>query len=278
MENIKDKSWDLTILFDGFDDERFLAKMSEVNSLAEKIINLAKSIEEIPSENAVKEYILLSEKFNDAVSEVMLYSSLRNSTDTSDSEALSYMGKIMTSLSTVAAPLAKIAKIIGSYGNLIEIIDNNEELHNYRYLLENLKRDNKYLLGDGEEAVFAKMNISGAGAWSDLHSALTSSVKANFRGEEIPLSSVRNLAYSANREVRREAYEAELACYDKIKDSVAYALNSIKLQVINECKMRGYESPLAKTLHTSRMKRETLDALIGAMEEYMPHFRKYLKR
>lgn len=81
----------------------------------------------------------------------------------------------------------------------------------------------------------------------------------------------------SSREERKAAYEAELACYDKIKDSVAYALNSIKMQDISECELRGFASPLAKTLYYARMKEETLNALLEAMTEYMPQFWRYLR-
>ena len=64
-----------------------------------------------------------------------------------------------------------------------------------------------------------------------------------YNGGVTNLSAIRNLAYDPDPAVRKSAYEAELACYDKIKDSVAFALNSIKLQVINECQVRGYASP-----------------------------------
>jgi pepF/M3 family oligoendopeptidase len=121
------------------------------------------------------------------------------------------------------------------------------------------------------------MNISGASAWSDLQSSLTSSVTVDYRGEQIPLSSARNLAYDKDPAVRRAAYEAELAAYPKIRDAVAFALCSIKLQTISECELRGYASPLDKALYGARMKRETLDALLSAMEEYLPVFRKYLR-
>ena len=68
-----------------------------------------------------------------------------------------------------------------------------------------------------------------------------------------------------------------LNAYPKIDTSVAFALNSIKLQVINEANRRGYASPLDKALDNSAMKRETLEALLTAMQEYMPAFRKYLR-
>ena len=58
---------------------------------------------------------------------------------------------------------------------------------------------------------------------------------------------------------------------------MAFALNSIKLETISDCQLRGYASPLDRTLEKSDMKRETLDAMLGAMEEYMPKFRQYLR-
>ena len=123
----------------------------------------------------------------------------------------------------------------------------------------------------------AKLKLSGGNAWSDLHSYITSTVPVSYRGQTINLSAVRNLAYDPDPQIRKDAYEAEIACYDRIKDSAAFALNSIKLETLSDCELRGYASPLDKTLHTSRMKRETLDALLSAMEEYMPVFHRYLK-
>ena len=64
-----------------------------------------------------------------------------------------------------------------------------------------------------------------------------------YRGETTNLSSIRNLAYDPDPAVRKDAYEAEIACYDAIKEPVAHALNAIKLETISQCQLRGYESP-----------------------------------
>jgi pepF/M3 family oligoendopeptidase len=106
---------------------------------------------------------------------------------------------------------------------------------------------------------------------------LTSTVPVTDRGETINLSTVRNLAYDADPQVRKDAYEAEIACYDRIRDAVAFALNSIKLETISDCELRGYESPLARTLKHSHMERSTLDAMFAAIDAYLPKFWKYLK-
>ena len=119
--------------------------------------------------------------------------------------------------------------------------------------------------------------MSGSSAWSDLQEYLTSTVPVSYNGGTTNLSAIRNLAYDPDPAVRKAAYEAELSCYDRIKDAVAFALNSIKLETISDCQLRGYASPLDRTLEKSDMKRETLDAMLGAMEEYMPKFRQYLR-
>ena len=271
------KEWNLDILYTGFDDPKYSEDIELVTKEIEALNVLAGGIANMDEATLVSEYVAISEKLNLLASKVGIFASLNYSANTKNTEAASALGRLMGMLSATAAPSTKISQAIAGISDLEAIIAGNPALAEYRYMLSNIQRDSKHLLSDKEEALFAKMNISGAGAWSDLHSSLTSSVTATVDGKEMPLSSVRNLAYSPDPETRKKAYEAELACYDKIKDSVAFALNSIKLQVLNECEMRGYESPLAKTLYTSRMKQETLDALLSAMEEYMPVFRRYLK-
>jgi len=74
-----------------------------------------------------------------------------------------------------------------------------------------------------------------------------------------------------------DAYIAELKAYEKIKDPISYSLNNIKTQVNTICELRGYESPLAMTLMQSKMKKETLDAMLEAIREALPSFHKYLR-
>ena len=91
------------------------------------------------------------------------------------------------------------------------------------------------------------------------------------------LSAIRNLAYDPDPQVRKDAYEAEIACYRQIEAPVAFALNSIKLETLTDCQLKGYESPLARTLKGAHLEQQTLDAMLGAMDEYLPKFWQYLK-
>ena len=270
-------TWNLNILYNGFDDERFTADTKLLDEQIKALEALAEKAKEMDSLTLIRECISINNDLAFTANKLFIYSNLRYSANTADSDAASIMGVLMGKMSATASPAAALNKMIAAIENLEELISENEDLREYEFYLTNIKDSSKHLLTDAEESLFAEMNISGASAWSDLQSSLTSTLKVDYRGEKITLPAVRNLAYEADADVRRDAYEAELASYDQIKTATAFALNSIKQQVISESSRRGYASPLDKALSDSRMTRETLDALISAMEDYMPAFRKYLK-
>ena len=271
------KTWDLSILYNGFDDPKFAADMAEFDKCIEEVIASVEKLEGLSPVELLTQHITLETKLSSLAERLFIYANLRYSANTADAQAASTMGVLMGKLSATAAPSAAINKVIAKIENIEEIIEQNELLKEHSYRILNIVKNSKHLLSDAEEALFAQMDISGATAWSDLQSNLTSSLKVNYNGEDITLSSVRNLAYDPDPAIRKAAYEAELAAYPQIETSVAFALNSIKLQVLGEAARRGYASPLAKALDNSAMKQETLDALLTAMNEYMPAFRKYLR-
>lgn len=268
--------WDLGILYDSFDSDEYRSDLASLDDSRGELSKLAEGAAALADEELLKAYVALSEELSSLTGKLYIYASLRYSADTADAEAASVMGRLMDKLGRTAASDTVLNQRIAAIGDLDAAID-RAELGEYRYFLNNIKRDSKYLLSDREEALFAKLNISGASSWENLQSTLTSTVKVDYRGEKITLSAARNLAYDPSASVRRDAYEAELKCYENIKDSVAFALNSITLQVLNECDVRGYASPLDRSLYKSRMKKETLDALLSAIEEYLPHFHRYLR-
>ena len=271
------KQWDLSILYNGFDTPEFKADMAAFDAAIAEVIAFSSNLSSVTAEEILLGYIESSTRLSSLAEKLIIYANLRYSANTADTEAASTMGVLMGKLSATAAPSAAVNKAIAKIENIEQIIEKNEILKEHSYLLLNIVKDSKHLLTDAEESLFSEMNISGATAWSDLQSNLTSSLKVDYKGETITLSGVRNLAYDPDPEVRRAAFEAELAAYPKIETATAFALNSIKLQVINEAARRGYASPLAKALDNSAMKQETLDALLTAMQEYMPVFRKYLR-
>ena len=269
--------WNLEPIYKGFDDPAFEADLTALKEKVAAFAAFTEKLAETDPAEGLRSGITQEEVIQSVAMKLAEYASLRQAADTKNPEAGSQLGRVMAVLSGVAAPMAAFESWASRLPNLMELVKTDDSLKDYEFLFANMADSSRYLLPGVGEAVMAKMSLSGGNAWSDLQQYLTSTVPVSYRGTTTNLSAIRNLAYDPDQQVRKEAYEAEIACYDRIKDAVAYALNSIKLETISDCQLRGYESPLARTLKQSHMERATLDAMLSAMEEYSPKFWQYLK-
>lgn len=269
--------WSLDALYLGFEDPKYLADREKLTQLCTELNALVPQLDSMSPAEALHKALCLQEEITVLSSLLGGYAHLRSAANARDSEAVSHAGQLQAVAGTVAGANAAIEAYIAGIENLNDVLVSDPLLEEYRYRLESIKADSRYLLSAREEEILARMEISGGSAWSQQQGQLTSNVVVDYEGGKTNLSAIRNMAYDPNPAVRKSAYEAELACYPKISDAVAFSLNSIKLQVINTCELRGYESPLDQTLQRSRMKRETLDALLSAMEDYLPRFWEYLR-
>ena len=269
--------WNLEPIYKGFDDPAFARDYEALKALVQKLKTFSGELEGMEPLAGLTRGVALSEELTDLVNKLAEYASLRQSADTRDQEAGSQMGRIMALYSDTAAPLAAFSQWASSQENLEALVAGDENLRDYAYYFENVKKSSRYLLPGMGEEIMARMELSGGSAWADLHSYITSTLPVKYRDKTINLSAVRNLAYDDDAQVRKDAYEAELAAYPAIRDSAAFALNSIKLETISDCKLRGYTSPLDRTLENSHMEKKTLTAMLEAMDEYLPKFWQYLK-
>ena len=269
--------WNLDVIYRGFDDPAFAADMEKLEKLVKDYAAFAGKLDEQAPLDGLKKGIALEEALTVLTAKLGEYASLRQSVNTRDAEAGSRLGQVMQRISGAAGAQAQWREWVSKIPDLMVLVAGDETLKDYTFLFESLLRNSTHLLGSLGEQISARLSMSGSSAWSDLQGYLTSTVPVSYNGGTTNLSAIRNLAYDPDPAVRKAAYEAELSCYDRIKDSVAFALNSIKLETISDCQLRGYGSPLDRTLEQSDMKRQTLDAMLGAMEEYMPKFRQYLR-
>lgn len=270
------KEWSLDVLYKGYDDPKYAEDEKELDELIKELDVFASDLSGEPKDVLVKA-IGLMKKISSKAADLFSFASLSRSTNTSDTMAASILGRLSSKMSAVSAPNTKLTQYIAGLDNLQEIIDSDPILKEHEFFLTNEKEAAKYSLSPEVENVISLYEISGSSAWSNLQSFLTSTVPVEYKGKTTNLSDIRNLAYDADPEVRKSAYEAELKAYDRIRDPIAYSINSIKKEVITRCWLKGYESPLDETLKKAHMKKETLDALLESMEEYLPKFWEYLK-
>ena len=271
------QEWSLDPLYKGYDDPEFIRDMELVPAKIEAFRQVVASL----GQGQVKDDLIACLKAQEELEafsyRLMLFLGLKQAVNTADEQAASAQAKVGMRLSTLGKDFTIAEKWIASIQDLQTVIDSDPFLKEYEYRLLRIQKDSAHLLSDDVEDVIARLDMSAGQAWGNLQSYLTSGVEVDYNGETTTLSSIRNMAYEADPAVRKAAYEAELACYPKIADSVAFALNNIKSQVNTITELRGFASPLDMTLDQAHMTRATLEAMLTSINKYLPKFHEYLK-
>jgi len=135
-------------------------------------------------------------------------------------------------------------------------------------------------MSEAEESLAAELAPSSIAGWARLHgtmtSLLTAKVEVEGREQTLPMSSVRALASHPSRDVRKNAYEAELAAWESITVPMASALNGIKGYQGVLRSRRRYSDDVEPTLFGNSIDAETLTAMQEACVESFPDFRRYM--
>jgi pepF/M3 family oligoendopeptidase len=157
----------------------------------------------------------------------------------------------------------------------------SDKLRAHRFFLEEAIEQARHMMSEAEEVIASALAPAGASAWRKLQQAVSSQVEVPFeregKTEMLPMSRIRALAADPDADVRRRAYEAELATWEKWKEPCAAALNGVKGWAGTLLPRRGYERAVDPSIEQARIDRATLDALLEAMRGSLPDFRRYYR-
>jgi pepF/M3 family oligoendopeptidase len=170
---------------------------------------------------------------------------------------------------------------LGLFGDRLDaVIGRHPTPSSHAFLLRLLAQQSRFLMSEELEALAAELCLDAGVAFGRLQGNVTSQLRVPFerdgKTEVLPITMVRNLSYDADPAVRERAYRAEIKGWESIRTTVAACLNGVKGTAITLARRRGRESVLDVALEDNRIDRPTLDALLGAIREFFPVFRRYL--
>jgi pepF/M3 family oligoendopeptidase len=285
--------WDMTPVFPGLEspefDQAFASVVQQIDELgafcdAEHIGGAGGTHDSAPpGESGVGVLDRAIERLNatiQAYRTLSAYISAFVTTDTRDTLAQARYSELQRHSARLAQLTTRFTAWIGTQ-DVEALLAQSEVAREHGFALRKAKISAIHLMSPAEETLYAELNLTGGAAWGKLHGNITSqlSVPIEIDGKmrETPMSVVRTLAFEADRDVRRRAYKAELAGWERVSVSLAAALNSIKGQVNVVTTRRGWATPLDAALFDAHIDQPTLDAMLGAAREYFPVFRRYLK-
>jgi pepF/M3 family oligoendopeptidase len=276
--------WSLNELYSSFDSKEYKKDNEKLDVLIKDFITWADDNLD-SQENIVEKmekYIEFTVNITTIFNKLMAFANLTISVEAKNEIALQEYDKLKVKFSDLTKPTVRFEGFIKNIDNLETLINSSEILKEHTFFLCQIKEQSKYMLSEKEEVLISKMSNTGSSAWTNLQNMVSSTllVDINIDGEDkkLPLPAVRNLAYDKDPAKRKAGYEAEMKAYKLIEESSAAALNGIKGEVITVSELRGFASPLEETLVKSRMDKETLDAMLTAMKEFLPVFHKYYRK
>ena len=166
--------WDLSPLYESFDSPVFKNDMELVKKYIEEI-NAIPNLNCSPEEKAEK-YISVQNDFQDKAERLIEYAALRTSADTGDDEAFKYLDMLENILTETTKAETAFAKWLSE----TPVEENTPLLKEHHFFLEEIRKEGSHLLSPEEEAVFAKMRITGSSAFTKLWENASADLTAEF--------------------------------------------------------------------------------------------------
>ncbi len=278
-------TWDLTPIYPGFDSEQYKLAKTRAADLAAKAVDFYKASMVVPPSEDTEAWLVQALSLNDNLGSLIetlsAYAYARYSTATQDQKAIHELNAV----EALALP-AKQAEVL--YRNalalrkdkVLKIAKTNSRIAPYAFSIQEALYFQAHQMPPEMEDLAEDLSRSGADAWSRLQEMVSSNASAIWdaaSGEKKTVIELRNLAFSPDREIRERAYNLELGVWESVKIPMAAALNGVKGAVISLNQRRGYEGALEKSIAQARISQKTLEALVGAMEDSLPMWRRYFK-
>ena len=274
-------NWDLSKLYSGFTDEKLL---SDTADAFEKLAALRKAIAALPGNDpaaGLTEIVLQLQAAAELQIKIGNFTFLTLSVDANNEAGRAYYDRVIQLNIESAQVSSALSRYLGQVEDLDALISGHPVLEEHAFMLREMKKSAAHVIDPALEPVVLKMQMTGGSSWEQLRDQLDSNLMISFeqdgKVENLPLSAIRGLAYSPSADVRRRAYEAELAAYPRIEIPMAACLNGIKGEALTLAGLKHYDSVLDTALDVSRMDRATLDALLSAMYDSLPMFRRYFR-
>lgn len=278
--NIPD--WDLGSIYPDINSEKYksdLAKLTEGIKTLKALNDQAENPDQknhLNIQNWIADFFKADDILGPLANTLAAYSYSTYSVDTTSKSLLDNLNQVESLTDQYEIQLNRFSHTVAkNRGILSEFYANFPQYKKYEFSINEMLEDDIHTLSPELEGIIAKLQQTGGRAWDRLHEQLISNLKDPETGKLF--NELRNDAYSPDARLRKESWQKEIALLKQNEIAFAASLNNLKGETLSLLEERSWNCAIDRALSSSRMKKETLDALIAAIEESLPQWRKYLK-
>ncbi len=271
--------WDNTAYFSGSDDPKIA---TTVESLREKIASLsslceqfAELIDNPPAATDLSHTVEQLEKvYNSQVSigQVLSNTSMFinsclsvNARDTAASTWLPGLQQLGAQLKNATQPMFGFLAVADA--KVIDLMNENSVLGDLSFQIQQLRQMSDQLLPVAQEQLLTRMAVTGLHGWGNLYKNLSGTLQCTVGNEQLGLAAAFNQLSSEQQSIREQAWRGINTAWTENEQAAASILNNINGWRIEESGQRSHTRALHyldKSCHTSRISRNTLDAMMEA--------------
>jgi pepF/M3 family oligoendopeptidase len=280
--------WDLSNVYPSLESEEFKAAVEDYKKQVAALEKFFKGkLNKTDAKTKAKDLAPLVGKAIDQINKIQTLSSTIApfiysyvTTDSRDKLAMKTLSEFEQASLPMNQLITQFTAWLGKIApKLDKVVANNSSAATHAFMLREAAEQSKYLMSDAEEALAAELSLSGGNAFGKLQGTVTSQLAVDFeldgKTEKMPMPALINLRSHADEETRRRAYEAENKAWDEVKETLAACMNGVKGEANTLNKKRGRKDAIHSSLDAARMDRKTLEAMLSAMKDSFPVFRKY---
>ena len=274
--------WDLGSIYPDINSEKYksdLAKLTEGIKTLKALNDQAENPEQknhLNIQNWIADFFKADDILGPLANTLAAYSYSIYSVDTTSKSLLDNLNQVESLTDQYEIQLNRFSHTVSkNRGILSEFYANFPQYRKYEFSINEMLEDDIHTLSPELEGIIAKLQQTGGRAWDRLHEQLISNLKDPETGKLF--NELRNDAYSPDARLRKESWQKEIALLKQNEIAFAASLNNLKGETLSLLEERSWNCAIDRALSSSRMKKETLDALIAAIEESLPQWRRYLK-
>jgi len=280
--------WDLTNVYPSLASREFAAAVEHLTSLLDEQKKfLEEKVSSVDEKSAAGLIAETAGQLIDRYNEILVTSGTLNayvesfvSTNSFDKEAQKKQSELEQVLVEVHKLEVQSRAWIGKVASRIdEFVLLNKSTRAHAFYLKEAAEQSQYLMSGPEEILASELSLSGGNAWSKLQGTVTSQLTADFeldgKVQKMPITAIINFRGHPDEDVRRRGYETENKIWETVKEPLAAALNGIKGEVNTLNRHRDRKDALHSSLDAARIDRPTLEAMMSAMKDSFPMFRRY---
>ena len=280
--------WDLSNVYPSLESKEFQAAVEDYKKQVAALERFFKSkLSKTGAKTKAKDLAPLVGKAIDQINKIQTLAATINpfiysyvTTDSRNKLAMKALSEFEQARLPMSNLMTQFTAWVGTLApKLDQIVKENKSAKAHEFMLREAAEQSKYLMSELEEALAAELSLSGGNAFGKLQGTVTSQLVVDFEldgsTQKLPMPALINLRSHPDENTRRRAYEAENQAWEGAKETLAACLNGVKGEANTLNKKRGRKDAIHSSLDAARMDRKTLDAMLAAMRDSFPMFRKY---